>query len=319
MIHTLVLTKDSRLFTDDSLENLPLEDIEWYWVDFEAPTVEETDRLRSFFGFHELSIEDCLEHLERPKLDYYDAYEFFVLHALDQDTLEPIEIDLFVGSNYIVSYCKTASPEIVSARRKLRPETLPKENGPVHIAYLIFDKIVDCYFPPVYRTEDMLDEINERITGGRADRLMDQVFDIRAKLLKLRHIVNSMKELLYRTLNSGHLGSFKENERNFNDIYDHLLKLSDIIESNREVTADIRENYVSMNSHKMNKIMTLLTIITSVFIPLTFIVGIYGMNFDNMPELRWRYGYFAVLGLMALVGISLLIWFKRKGWFDIKK
>ena len=128
-----------------------------------------------------------------------------------------------------------------------------------------------------------------------------------------------MKELLYRILNSEHLQDFRNSKKYFNDIYDHLLKLSDIIESNREMTADMRDSYLSINSHQMNKIMTILTIITSIFIPLTFVVGIYGMNFDFMPELRWKYGYFIILSVMAVGGIFMFLWFKIKGWLNIYK
>jgi magnesium transporter len=314
------MTKASGMLADVPLDQLPpSQEIEWYWADFVSPTDDETNLLRTHFRFHELSIEDCLEHLERPKLDYYESYHFFVTHALDQDALEPIEVDFFVGGNYLVSFCKRDLPEVELTRKKVLAGSSQLQQGPVYIAHLILDKIVDCYFPVVYRLEDSLDEINREITAGRMDRLIDRVFEIRTDLLKMRHIVNSMKELLYRTVSSGRLEGFRGYERKFSDIYDHLLKLSDIIDSNREMTADIRENYVSINSHRMNRIMTFFTVITSVFIPLTFIVGVYGMNFDVMPELRWKYGYFCVLGLMVLIGILLLLWFKRKGWFDIKK
>jgi magnesium transporter len=102
----------------------------------------------------------------------------------------------------------------------------------------------------------------------------------------------------------------------FTDIYDHLLKLTAIIESNRELTSDMRDHYMSIKADRMNSIMLTLTVVTVIFMPLTFIAGIYGMNFEYMPELKWHYGYFAVLGLMAIVGVSMYIWFKRKGWLE---
>lgn len=319
MINTLARTKKSELLINVPFERLSEEDIMWYWVDFEVPPEEETTLLSTYFKFHDLSIKDCTEHLERPKVDYYEDYSFFVLHAINQITFEPIEVDLFIGENYVVSFCKSKLQEIEHVRQKLLNHEKIKEERAAYVAYLIFDKIVDFYFPIVYGIEDALNVIDISVTNNKIHNLIDQVFEIRTKLLKLRHIVNSMKELMYRMLNSGHLEDFRESKRRFNDIYDHLLQLSDIIESNREVTSDVRDNYLSINSHKMNKIMTILTIITSIFIPLTFIAGIYGMNFENMPELRWKYGYFYVLGVMALIFILMLLWFKRKGWFDIKK
>lgn len=124
-----------------------------------------------------------------------------------------------------------------------------------------------------------------------------------------------MRDLLYRILNSERLPDFKKHKLYFSDIHDHLLKLSHMIESSRDMTSDMRDSYLSVNSNRMNKNMIVLTVITTIFIPLTFIVGIYGMNFENMPELKWKYGYFLVLGIIAFVGISMFLWFKRKGWF----
>jgi magnesium transporter len=319
LINVLASTRHGKLLTGVPLKRLSEDDINWYWTHFEDPSEEEVTLLTSFFHFHSLSIEDCLEHLERPKVDYYETYDFYVLHAIRQETLEPVEVDLFVGKNFVVSFCKTRLEEIDGARQKVLASPNLHSLNSTYIAYAIFDKIVDFYFPAVYKTEDLLNTINEQLSHGHALHLIDRIFDIRTDFLKLRHIVNSMKELLYRIIGSDHLEGIKENKRHYNDIYDHLLKLSDIIESNREVTADVRDNYLSVNAHKMNKIMTFLTIITAVFIPLTFIVGVYGMNFDYMPELRWKYGYFIILGVMAFIGVMMLLWFKRKGWFDIKK
>ena len=126
-----------------------------------------------------------------------------------------------------------------------------------------------------------------------------------------------MRDLLYRTLNSDRLPGFKEHKIYFSDIHDHLLKLSDMIESSREITSDLRDSYLSINSNRMNTNMMVLTVITSIFIPLTFVAGIYGMNFEYMPELTWKYGYFMALGIMTCIGISMFLWFKRKGWFDV--
>jgi magnesium transporter len=319
VIKIFAFTKKSKLLQNLTLEQLTEEEILWYWVDFESPDQEEIKLLSDHFKFHPLAIEDCLENLERPKVDYYDTYTFFIFQALGEDSLDPLEIDLFVGQNYIVTFHKPKLKEIDSVCEKVINNETIRTQGPTYLAYLILDKIVDRYFPAVYHIEDYLSEIDVRSGGRRFLNLIDQVFDLRADLLKLGHIVTSTRELLYRMLNSNHLKDFQNNKRHLNDIYDHLLQLSDTIESSREITKDIRDSYLSINSHRMNKIMTILTIISSIFIPLTFIVGIYGMNFDYMPELRWRYGYFLILGIMAFIGISMLLWFKLKGWFDMKK
>lgn len=150
------------------------------------------------------------------------------------------------------------------------------------------------------------------------DRLLNELFETRNRLLILLHTVNPMRDLLYRMLNSQHLNLNRIVERKeyFSDIYDHLLKLSEMVASNREVTADIRDSYLSLNSHQTNKVMKTLTIITAIFAPLTFIAGIYGMNFEIIPELTWAHGYFYILAVMGVIAISMIIWFIKKGWFD---
>jgi magnesium transporter len=312
-------TTTSKILINVSLDSLSENDIRWYWVDFESPSIEEALLLRTHFHFDDLSIEDCLERLERPKVDYYDAYNFFVFHALDESSLEPIELDLFIGQNYFVTFHKSALPEIEQVLQRIATQSENKDDGPCFIFYKVLDAVVDRYYPPAYKLEDALNDLDIKSPDSREHNLIDRIFAIRSDLLKLRHIVNSMKELLYRMLNSERLTGFRDKKHHFNDIYDHLLQLSDMIESNRELTADARDNFMSIISYKMNRIMTLLTVITSIFIPLTFIAGIYGMNFINMPELKWRYGYFISLGGMAVIGVAMYLWFKCKGWFDMKK
>jgi magnesium transporter len=313
MIRTFAVTKDSKLLNNVSLERLSSSDIDWYWVDFDRPTEEEASLLHSHFHFHPLAIEDCLHLLQRPKLDYYDGYDFFVLHTLNQATLAPEEIDIFLGEKFIVSFHSLSSFEIEMVRQKLSLEKTNLDKGSKSMFYQIIDKIVDEYFPSIYLLEDQLNELEAKDEGD--DSLIEKVYEIRSQLLKLRRTVFPMRELMYRILNSERVIIPKEERVYFMDIYDHLLKLSDMIESNREMTADIRDSYVSMNSNRMNSIMKTLTVMTSVFIPLTFIASIYGMNFKYMPELSYRWGYYVVLAVMLIVGSGMIIWLWRKGWF----
>jgi magnesium transporter len=122
--------------------------------------------------------------------------------------------------------------------------------------------------------------------------------------------------LLYRMINSDKIPGVKEQNIYYTDIYDHLLKLTEMIESNREMTADLRDSYNSLRSNRMNSIMKTLTVITTIFMPLTFIAGVYGMNFVNMPELQWAGGYYLIIGVMVVLGLGMYLWFRRKGWFD---
>ncbi|HEX7064833.1 MAG TPA: magnesium/cobalt transporter CorA [Bacillales bacterium] len=316
MIRTIAVTKNNEVRRNLPLEAVTDEEINWYWVDLNEPSEEEMQRLGDFFHFHPLAIEDCMHLLQRPKVDFYDGYSFFVLHALDQRTLSAMEIDLFVGQDFIVSFHFDALKEVDDVWRNELNEEGSSERGPYNIAHLIMDNLVDSYFAPVYQIEDELNEIEKNTNGQPMRALMDQLFETRSDLLKLRHTILPMRDLLYRILSSQRLKEIQERRAYYTDVYDHLLKLAEIIESNREITADIRDSYLSLNANRMNTVMMTLTVITTIFMPLTFIAGIYGMNFQYMPELAWHYGYFFVIGLMAAIGLVMYIYFKRKGWFD---
>jgi magnesium transporter len=317
MIHTLAITKDLQLKKDLPLNELDGANIKWYWVDFDSSDESESALLDTHFHFHHLAIEDCLHFLQRPKLDFYDNYNFFVLHALNNDGLTPSEVDLFVGNNFIVSYHKTHLEEIEEVRLKINTTENSWGDGSIYVFYQILDKLVDHCFPAMYRLEDQIDAIDDNVKGASLRKLLDRTFEVRSDLLRLRRIITQMRDLSYRILSSDHLKDIKEKHIYFSDVYDHLLRLTEMIESSLALTSELRDSYLSVNSHKMNKIMMLLTVVTTIFIPLTFIVGVYGMNFKYMPELDLKYGYFIVLGIMLLIGFFMFTWFKRKGWFDL--
>jgi magnesium transporter len=318
MIHTLAYTIDRQLVQNLPLDKLGAPHIAWYWVDFDVPNEQEMLLLRDHFQFHPLAIEDCFHFLQRPKMDHYDGYDFYVLHALNQLTLESEEVDLFVGKNYVVSFHLTKLREINAVRERVLTEPKAQERGIVFLTYLIIDHLVDQYFPAVYQIEDYLGALEDRHHDRRKARvLMDRVFEIRSDLLQIRRTVVPMRDLLYRILNTEDAERQPRSQRVFfTDVHDHLMKLAEMIDTNREMTADLRDNYISVNSYRMNSVMMTLTMMTTVFMPLTLIAGIYGMNFDNMPELHTRYGYYAVLGIMAFCGLMMALWFKRKGWFE---
>ncbi|MEC0244134.1 magnesium/cobalt transporter CorA [Paenibacillus dokdonensis] len=318
MIRTLAITRSHEVVTGIPLEKIQPEDYAWMWVDFNAPTPKESALLTTYFHFHPLAVEDCLHVLQRPKLDYYDELQFFVLHALNPDTLHVEEVDLFLGQNLIVSFHIKELQEVDEAWTEIIQHAHDRKiwsRGPVSCAYNVMDKLVDKYFPSVFSIEDELAELENRGSTESVEDLMNQVFDLRGRLLKLRRTVVPMRDLMYRIVNSQHVQSNNEHKVYFGDIYDHLLKLTDMIEADREMTADLRDSYISLNSNRMNSIMKTLTVITTVFMPLTLIAGIYGMNFANMPELAWKFGYPAVLLLMFVLGGGMVLWFLKRGWF----
>jgi len=319
MIRTMGFTINNELIFDFPLDEIENKALQWYWVDFDQPTKREELLLHTFFNFHPLAIEDCLEGLQRPKLDYYGDYVFFVLHSIRHETLRPEELNLFLGKNFIVTFHYDDIEELSLSREKVIQNPQNWDNGAIFNAYQIIDKVVDNYFPIAYKIDDQLNEIEEQLSPKTVHLSMDYVFEVRSDLLRLRRTIFPMRDLLYRMLGSKQLNLSPSENLYFKDIHDNLLRLGEIIEENRELTADIRDSQLSINSNRMNSIMMTLTIISSVFIPLTFIAGVYGMNFDYMPELHWRFGYLFVLLAMLGSGLTMGMWFKHKGWLNMFK
>ncbi|WP_251551805.1 magnesium/cobalt transporter CorA [Neobacillus muris] len=315
MIKTIAITKNSEIKLDVEIEKLVTGEYKWYWIDFHQPTDEEIEKLINPLGFHPLAIEDCIQFLQRPKLDYYEDYTFFVTQALNQDTITKEEIDFFLSSNYIVTFHYQPSIEISEVWNRLSQSAHAKKWDPAHVLYNVIDRMVDNYFPLVYKIEDRLNEIDENSGQRSMEALLEDLFDTRHQLLSLRHTVTPMRDLIYRILNSQRMTEMQGKMVYFSDIHDHLLKLTEMIEASRELTTDIRDSYISINSNQTNHVMKVLTVITTIFMPLTFIAGIYGMNFQHMPELTWKYGYFGILIIMFLIGAGMSWWFMKKGWF----
>jgi magnesium transporter len=316
MIRILAVTSDQRILQLDSLDDLAKHPVQWYWADFCAPDSGEAKLLDSYFHFHPLAIEDCLFYLQRPKMDHYGDVHFLVLHALSQDPPGTQEVDLFVGPNYLVSYHMQPRRELESAWEKILNKPHWETHGCIHAAYTVMDELVDEYFPTAQAIEDQILEFETGPLEQGTQQKLVQVFEIRNKLLKLRKTVVPMRELLYRILNTQRIEEMQYYHMFFTDIYDHLLKLGEIVESNRDMTSDLRDHYMSLSANRMNTIMKTLTVITVIFMPLTFIAGIYGMNFNYMPELTWHGGYFGVLVVMGLLAFAMYALFKVKGWFD---
>ena len=313
MINTVVVTNDLEIIKDAPLSRTQENDVKFYWVDIEPVDEVEAAVLQTHFNFHPLAVEDCLHYMQRPKVDYYDGYEFLVLQGLNPETLIPEEIDLFMGSNFIVSFHLHSSSAISQVRQRKFDLNPALSRSPRYLVYLIMDKIVDDYFPLAEEAEDRL---NQLVSSKMGHNYIKILFELRDRLLSLRRTIIPMRELLYRMLNSTRLEILPEERVYFADIDDHLIRLTEMIESSREITADLRDSYISINTNRTNTVMKTLTIVSTIFIPLTFVVGIYGMNFDNMPELHWQWGYFVIWGIMISIVIGMLLQFKFNGWFE---
>ncbi|SFA76922.1 MULTISPECIES: magnesium/cobalt transporter CorA [unclassified Bacillus (in: firmicutes)] len=319
MIKICALKGSGEVVNDLTLEETKNNDVKWFWVDFSVPTVDEQRLLASHFDFHPLSIEDCIDEFsQRPKLDFYEEYLFLVIHAVNEKAIMAEEVDIFVSEKFVVTFHKKELIEVEQMWDRLKNDKQMQE-GPFSIMHAIIDKVVDDYFPSVYLIEEELNRIEDNSKDESMNDLMEQLFDLRTDLSRMRRSVIPMRDLLYRIVQSERLSFLKDRKVYFNDVHDHLLKIVEMIESYREFSSDIRDSYLSVNSNRMNSIMMTLTVITTIFMPLTFIAGVYGMNFTYMPELEWKYGYFFILIIMLLIAITMFIMFQAKGWFRFGK
>ncbi|MED3909167.1 magnesium/cobalt transporter CorA [Peribacillus simplex] len=319
MIRTCAITSNLEVSFGLPLTDMNNPDIEWYWVDFSNPTNKEIEFLSNHFHFHPLAIEDCLDDFnQRPKMDFYEGYQFLVIHALREKVFKAVELDMFVGEKWIVSFHKEDMLEMEKVWEEIAGNKMLKQS-PFFLMHRIIDRIVDEFFPPVYKIESELGSIEENTENDTINELMDQLFDLRTDMSRLRRTILPMRDLLYRMISSERLKYLKDQHLYFNDVYDHLLKLTEMLESYRDFSSDIRDSYLSVNSNNMNSTMMTLTVITTIFMPLTFIVGVYGMNFEYMPELNWHYGYFLILGMMGGIALMMFLFFVKKGWLNPKK
>ncbi|RKQ35853.1 magnesium/cobalt transporter CorA [Oceanobacillus halophilus] len=315
MIQIIAITSENEKVLLRNIDQFQSDQYKWWWIDFNKPTDEEINKLDTVLNFHPLAIEDCIHAKQRPKLDYYDDFSLIVNHTVGTERYNQHEIDFFMGENYIVTFHLQDLTEVNQVWNNMIKREKMDDWDEFRVLYEVFDKVVDNFFPIIYQLEEQINEVEENPENKAMNLLLDRLFDLRHELLRLRHTINPIRDLLYRMINSHHLQGIQKHREYFADIYDHLLKLSEMVDSNREITNDIRDNFISLNSYQQNKVIQILTVITSIFAPLTFIAGIYGMNFVHMPELTWHYGYFAVLGVMLLVTILMFLWFRQKGWF----
>lgn len=318
-----------------------------FWIDLESPSDAEIHQLQDVFDFHPLCIEDCMSYSNAPKLDEFDEYLFLVTHEpeLDRESGELIrpEIDFFLGKNYLVSVHHHASPSVEKNKSRCQSQLYFHQSWKYKkgtkgksavadnvmfrnsdfILHSILDIIVDSYFPLVDHLDQHIDKLEERVLSGKPARTdLNQIILIRRQLAAFRRTASPQRDVIGRLIHSGNSAISPTSQIYFRDIYDHLIRVNEAIESYRDMIGGIFDAYYSILSNQLNEnslhvnaIMQRLTIITTIFMPLSFIAGVYGMNFDNMPELKWQYGYLFSIMLMIFVSVTMYFFFRMKRWF----
>lgn len=290
-----------------------------YWWDFYNPTPVENRALSDRFHFHPLAIEDCIADIHYPKIDFYETYLYLVVHGVDVDRSEkegfaPKELDVFLGQNYLITYHKKAMRSTDEMMRRVKENSPVFDYGLDFVLYSILDILVANYVPVLDSIEDQLEEVEEIIFDNPEQAALKDILAVKRTLMRLKKTVFPQREVINHLARNEYQFVLPKTQAYFRDVYDMLYRMAEMIESFRDVSTAMVEIYLSTVSNRMNQIMKVLTLFSSIFLPLSFIAGIYGMNFDYMPELHWKYGYPFALGIMALVAAFLLGWFKWRKW-----
>jgi len=290
------------------------------WVDMERPTAADEQVLLDVFHFHPLTVEDCRENRHYPKIEEFPGYLYFIVHGVTADTspdrFNTIELDGFLGRNYVITYHHETFRSINNVKLLLRTSPVSCQRGPAFLLHQILDQVVDYYSPVLDDFDDRVDRLEREIFGLKSpnNQILSQIQDLKRGVLRLRRISNKQMDILLR-MSRGEFSLIPEDMRPFyRDVHDHLVRVVDLAENYRDLINGSLEAYLSVISNRMNEIMKVLTIFSAIMLPLTFIAGVYGMNFDNMPELHSRFGYYGTLIVMAVVAVGMLIFFWRRGW-----
>jgi len=290
------------------------------WVDLERQSADADTLLGDVLKLHPLTIEDIWAERSRPKIDDFDDYLYIIVHgigAAKHDKLETVEIDLVIGPNWLVSH-DPAGLVSDDVGTELDHSARVMTKGIAWLTHALMDRAVDRYMPVIdeldAEIERLENEVLDRAGTRRGRSVLMRILAFKRRLQELRRMSIHQREILLRVAR----GEFDEIPADalpfFRDVYDHFLRINDIAEGYRDLVSSALDAYLSVQSNRMNEIMKTLTLMSTVMLPLTFIAGVYGMNFKHMPELEWVWGYPAALGLMVSVVVAIGLWFHHRGW-----
>ena len=292
------------------------------WMDIQGLGSETVlKQVGEIFNLHPLLLEDVVNVPQRPKLEDYNNQLLVISQMVrlkeDESGFDTEQVSFVLGKRYLLSFQEEELQdcfEIVRDRIRTSQGRVRK-SGADYLTYLLLDTIIDGYFPVVEHYEDRIEALEDMIISNPDRDTMQEIYDVRRELLALRRLIWPMRNVLHLLMRDHHGIVSDEVQIYFRDSYDHVIQILEIIEAYRELAASLMDVYMSTMGNKLNEIMKFLTVISTIFIPLTFIVGVYGMNFENMPELKGEWSYFMVWLVMLAVAGGLIFYFWRKGWF----
>jgi len=281
--------------------------------------VTEIEKLGLHYDLHPLVLEDIVSISQRPKIDEYEGYLFVVVKMLYLDGADNIvseQVSFVLGKGYVLSFQESEGDVFDAVRERIRQgKGRARGMQSDYLLYILLDAIVDHYFTVVETLGDKIEDFESCIFDGNVeDSINQEIQNLKREILKVRRAIFPLREVISRIEKDEGLLIQSKTKTFYRDIYDHLIQVSDNIDIYREMIWSLMDMYMTTISNKMNEVMKVLTIMASIFIPLTFIAGIYGMNFEYIPELHYKYSYFILLGIMVVLFLGMLYYFKRKKW-----
>jgi magnesium transporter len=295
------------------------------WVDFAGETPETCQPILESFGFHPLAIDDALQETHSPKIDDWGSYVYLVLNYMHLNgtdkshwETEIDELDIFLGPNYIVTHHDLPVPAIDAVLASVQRDQRPLHEGADHLLYKIIDNVVTNYMPIVERIDEEIDLIEDQVFDRPTPRTLEKLFALKRVLLAMRRILLPQREVLNKLARDDYAVIDRKDRIFFRDIYDHLVRLHDLNETMRDLVGGALDTYLSVINNRMNEVMKTLTIITTIFMPISFLTGFFGMNFFEPVAglVSWtsKLAFAVTLAVFLLLPVGMIVWMRRRTW-----
>ena len=302
---------------DDALVKQHLAESEFFWLDLYRPTVDDLKMLADVFAFHPLAVEDATHFGQRPKYDPFDDFAYLVVYGANEDKDGLVEVHCFFSEKYLVTVHRDSCPPFDELRQRATAEMQPPAQG-VMLLYMVVDALADSFLPGLSKLDDRIDDLENGVLQKPDDAQLQELFRLKRRLVTWRKVISPERDTFARIV-TGVIripGMTPDMERYFRDVYDHLIRISDLVDSYRDLLTGAMDVYLSTVSNRLNEVMKRLTIVATIFMPLTWITGFFGMNFGRLVLNITGWPAFLVLGLATQVAavVVMFVLFRRRGW-----
>jgi magnesium transporter len=313
-------TRKAQISPEECLASVEPDSITWIDV-LGLGSIDVLRKLGGHFKLHLLLLEDVVNVPQRPKVEDYDEQLLMITQMVmpkpDGEGFYSEQVGFVLGKNYLLTFQEKPEHDCFTpVRDRVRTNRgRIRKSGSDYLAYALIDAVIDGFFPVLEDYGERIEDLEEEVVLNPTRQTLEKIYQVRRELLALRRAIWPQRAMINTLIRSSQDHISEDVQVYFRDCYDHVIQVLDIVETYRELASGLMDVYMSSVSNKMNEVMKVLTVISTIFIPLTFIVGVYGMNFRYMPELEWRWGYFGCWGVMIAISIALCVFFWKRGWF----